>query len=68
MANCYFDRFCRPPRCPSEANHAGGEKLMAVKGSDQRTAPSGIEQLHLDDGFHEFLVGSLGFWLTSALG
>ena len=36
--------------------------------SNSRTAPSGIELLHLDDGVDEFLVGSPWSGLTAALG
>ncbi len=36
--------------------------------SDSRTAPSGIELLHLDDGFNEFFAGAIGSGLPSALG
>ena len=36
--------------------------------SNSRTAPGGIAQLHLDDGFNEFFVGSLGSGPTPALG
>jgi hypothetical protein len=36
--------------------------------SNSRAAPSGIELLHLQDGFQEFLAGSLGAGLAFALG
>jgi hypothetical protein len=36
--------------------------------SDSWAAPSGIEPLHLEDGFQEFLAGSLGSGLAAALG
>jgi len=25
LANCYFDRFCRPPRRPNAVHYTGGE-------------------------------------------
>ncbi len=36
--------------------------------SDAGTTPGGIAQLHLDDGFNDFLIGSLGTGPAPALG